>query len=659
MAYIITAFEFKSELLAIVVYSFLVVRINYINRVISMDNETLIRIKEKLKSLPMSPGVYLMKNSDGKIIYVGKSKALKNRVSSYFVNSKSHNVKTKKMVSNVYDFDYMVTDSEVEALILECNLIKKYMPKYNILLKDDKQYPYIKITSKEEYPRIFITRKLVKDGSKYFGPYMSASNTKETLEVIKKLFKIRSCNKVLPRDIGKDRPCLYYHIGQCSAPCANKISKEEYSEMFSQIASVLNGNYSVLTDALTEKMYTASENLEFEKAAGYRDRINHLKALDEKQKIISSNKDNRDIIGLYKDANDACVQVFYMRGGKMLGSEHHIFENCDDSDSELILSFVKQFYFNSTNLPKEILIPVEIEDKSEIEQWLSERKGSKVSLIIPKRGDKANSVAMVSRNAEETLKIHKFKRDKEQTDRNEILSSLMKVLNLKNVPHRIESYDISNISGSGSIGVCVVYNNAKPLKSAYRKFNIKTVEGANDYESTREVIFRRICEAYKEDDLIKEGKLDRSKAKFLPLPDLILLDGGKGHVNFIRELFDTMGEDIPVYGLVKDDKHRTRALTDSDSEFVIDNDSELFKFLTRLQDEVHRFAITAFRKKHEKSNVHSELDDIPGIGPKKRNRLLMYFTSVNRIKTATYEELCTAVDKRAARSVYNYFHDEK
>lgn len=624
-----------------------------------MDNETLLRIKEKLKTLPVAPGVYLMKNKDGEIIYVGKSKALKNRVSSYFVNSKSHNIKTKKMVSHVYDFEYMVTDSEVEALILECNLIKKHQPRYNILLKDDKQYPYIKITSKEEYPRIFMTRKLVKDGSKYFGPYMSSYNTKETLEVIKKLFGIRSCNKVLPRDIGKDRPCLYYHIGQCSAPCAGKISKEEYSEMFNQISSVLSGNYSMLTDALTEKMYKASENLEYERAAGYRDKINHLKALDERQKIISSNKDNRDIIGIFADDRDACVQVFFMRGGKMLGSERHVFEECDDSCEELISSFVKQFYFSSTNLPREILLPTDIDDREDIEEWLSEKAGRKVALLTPKRGDKAHSVRMVNRNAEESLKIHRFKRDKEQTDQNEILSSLKKILNLNVVPHRIESYDISNISGADSVGVCVVYNNARPLKSAYRKFNIKTVDGANDYESTREVIYRRINEAYKEEDLIADGKLDAARAKFLPLPDLILLDGGKGHVSFIRELFDTIGEKIPVYGLVKDDKHRTRALTDIDSEFAVDPDSELFKFLTALQDEVHRFAITAFRKKHEKTGVKSELENIPGVGPKKRSKLLFYFESVKRIKSATFEELCTAVDKATAANVYNYFHSDE
>lgn len=616
------------------------------------------RIKEKLKTLPMSPGVYLMKDKDGKIIYVGKSKVLKSRVSSYFINSKSHTVKTVKMVNQVNDFDYILTDSEVEALILECNLIKKYMPKYNILLKDDKQYPYIKITVKEEYPKIFVTRRLVKDGSKYFGPYMSAANTKETLDTIKRIFKIRTCNRVLPRDIGKDRPCLYYQIGQCSAPCAGKISQEEYSEMFNKISDVLSGNYSMLEKALTEKMYKASDNLEYEKAAGYRDRINNLRALDEKQKIISTNEDNRDIIGVYRENNDCCVQIFYMRGGKMLGSERYIFENSDDTLEELISGFIKQFYFTATNIPKEILIPVEIEDSDEIEKWLSEKSGHKIRVHMPKRGDKAHTIRMVNKNAEESLKVHKFKRDREQTNQNAVLKGLMELLKLKSTPFRIESYDISNISGSQSVGVCVVYNNAHPHKSSYRKFNIKTVEGANDYESTREVIFRRISKAYEEEDAIKSGTLQEDKAKFLPLPDLILLDGGKGHVHVIKELFETMGEEIPVYGMVKDDKHKTRALTDENQEFYIDKDSELFKFLTGLQEEVHRFAITAFRKKHEKASVHSELDDIKGVGPAKRNKLLLSFSSIKKIKNATVGELSAVIDPQTAKNVYKYFHPE-
>ncbi len=624
--------------------------------VIAMTEEILNRIKEKLKTLPMSPGVYLMKDRDGNIIYVGKSKVLKSRVSSYFINSKSHTVKTVKMVDNVYDFDYMLTDSEVEALILECNLIKEYMPKYNILLKDDKQYPYIKITVKEPYPRIFMTRRLVKDGSKYFGPYMSASNTKETLEIIKKIFKIRTCNKILPRDIGKDRPCLYYHIGQCSAPCDGRISQREYSEMFNQISSVLSGNYSVLEKALTDKMYKASDRLEFEKAAGYRDSIAHLKALDERQKMISTHEENRDIIGVFCDGTDCCVQVFYMRGGKMLGSENYVFEGFDDTVQELISSFIKQFYFSATSIPKEILIPVEIEDSDEISKWLTEKNGHKIYVHMPKRGDKAHTVAMVNKNAEESLKLHKFKRDRDQTDQNTVLKELKELLGLDDVPFRIESYDISNISGAQSVGVCVVYNKAHPQKSAYRKFNIRTVEGVNDYESTREVIFRRITNAYKEMDAIKSGALNQEKAKFLPLPDLILLDGGKGHVSAIKELLETMGEEIPVYGMVKDDRHRTAELTDENEEFDIDKDSELFKFLTRVQEEVHRFAITAFRKKHESASLRSELDDIKGVGPIKRNKLLLSFSSINKIKSASLDELESAVDKRTAKNVYEYYH---
>ncbi len=621
-----------------------------------MTEETLNRIKEKLKTLPVSPGVYLMKNEQGAVIYVGKSKVLKNRVSSYFINSKSHNVKTLRLVENIFDFDYILTDSEVEALILECNLIKKYMPKYNILLKDDKQYPYIKITSSEPFPRIFLTRRLEKDGSKYFGPYMSSSNTKETLEIIKKIFKIRTCNKVLPRDIGKGRPCLYYHIGQCSAPCDGRISAEEYSEMFGKISSVLSGNYSILEEELTRKMYKASERLEFEKAASLRDSIAHLKALDEKQKIISTNEDNRDIIGFFSDGKDCCVQLFYMRGGKMLGSEKYVFENFEDEPSELVSSFLKQFYFSATSIPREILIPVEIEDCDDISKWLTEKCGHKINVHKPVRGSKARTVEMVNKNAEESLKIHKFKRDKEQTDRNAVLKELMELLQLGDVPFRIESYDISNISGAQSVGVCVVYDKAVPLKSAYRKFNIKTVEGADDYESTREVIFRRINRAYKEEDDIAAGKLEPDKAKFLPLPDLILLDGGKGHVSAVRELFDTMGEEIPVYGMVKDDNHRTRALTDIHEEFDIDRGGELFRFLTSIQEEVHRYAITTFRKKHVKAGLRSELDEISGVGPAKRNKLLLYFSSIDKIKSATVEELETAVDKRTARNVYDYYH---
>lgn len=614
-------------------------------------------LKEKLHNLPVCPGVYIMKNADGDIIYVGKSKLLKNRVSQYFQNSRSHTPKTRSMVAHIADFDYIITDTEVEALVLECNLIKKHRPKYNILLKDDKQYPYIRVTN-EEYPRIFMTRKIVKDGSKYFGPYMSAFMVKETLETLRKVFQVRSCSKILPRDIGKGRPCLYYHINQCSAPCAGNISKEEYQEIFRHISEVLEGDYNNIIRDLEQKMQEASEELAFERAARYRDKIESIKILGEKQKITSTEENNRDIIGCFQEESDICVQLFFMRGGKVVGSEHHVFERSENTPAEVMEEFVKQYYFTATNVPKEILLSEHIEDLENVEQWLTQKAKTRIHLLIPQRGEKAKITKMVIKNAEESLRQYKFKRDKENTEHNEILSALQKTLMLNKPPFRIESYDISNISGAQSVGACVVYKNAKPYKSAYRRFTIKTVEGANDYESMREIIFRRINRAYQEEDEIAKGKLTEDKAKFLPLPDLILLDGGRGHVAAIRTLFDTMGEEIPVFGMVKDDNHRTRGLTDTDSEFAVDPDSQLFRFLTRLQDEVHRFAITAYRKKHEDANVHSELENIKGIGASKRNKLLTHFINMKRIREATVEELSQVIGNAAAINVYRYFHKE-
>lgn len=611
-------------------------------------------LKEKLRNLPLCPGVYIMKDENGKVIYVGKSKLLKNRVSQYFQNSKSHTPKTVAMVSHIKDFDYIITDTEVEALALECNLIKKYRPKYNILLKDDKQYPYIKITENEDFPRIFVTRRIVKDGGKYFGPYMFSGGIKDSIETIKKVFKLRSCNKVFPRDFGT-RPCLYHYIDRCSAPCAGKISKEEYRESLPHISEVLNGNYDAIIKQLEEKMFEASENLEFEKAARYRDKINNIKTLGEKQKITSTNYENRDVIGMFRENDDLCIQNFYIRDGKVVGSEYFVFENSQDSDEEALEAFVKQFYFAATNLPREILLSSEIQDAENIAKWLSERAGHSVKINVPKRGEKAKLIKMLNNNAAETLRRHKFKRDKMNNEHNEILNGLMKLLNLPNPPFRIESYDISNISGAQSIGAMVVYKNAKPSVKDYRRFNIKTVEGANDYESMREVIFRRISHMYDEEDAVKNGTLEAEKAKFIERPDLILLDGGKGHISTIKELFDTMGEDIPVFGLVKDDKHRTRALISEDEEFEIEADSELFKFLTRMQDEVHRYAITTYRKKHQKSMVSSELENIKGVGTATKNKLMLYFGSIDKIKNATVDELSEAVSRNVAENIVEYF----
>ena len=616
-----------------------------------MDN-----IKNKLKNLPMSPGVYLMKNSDGKVIYVGKSKLLKSRVSQYFINSKSHSSKTIAMVSNVADFDYIMTDTETEALALECNLIKKYRPKYNILLKDDKHYPYIKITTQEEYPQISMTRRISRDGAKYFGPYMSGIMVKDAIDTIRKIFKIRSCAKSLPRDIGRGRPCLYYQIGQCSAPCSEKITQEEYRESFDQIADILEGRYESIIIKLKEEMYKASQNLEFEKAGRYRDKIESIKILGDKQRIMLTKNDNRDIIGIFKNEAESCIRIFYMRDGKIQGSEYFILDTDEATDSELICEFVKQYYHTATNIPKEILISVSIEDGGSIEEWLSNRVGHKIEILVPKRGEKAKLVKFATTNAEETLKQHIFKRNREMIEQNTVLKELSDILNLNTIPFRIESYDISNISGANSIGVCVVYKNAKASRGDYRKFNIKTVDGADDYESMREVIARRINKGYEEIDAIENGTLSEDKAKFLPFPDLILLDGGRGHVSAIKLLMETLGEDIPIFGLVKDDKHRTRDLTDENKEYGIKRDSGLFRFLYDIQEEVHRFAITSFRKKYENSAVYSELESINGIGEVKRKKLLNTFLSIDRIKTANIEELSSVIDKRSARNVYDYFH---
>lgn len=616
------------------------------------------QIKKKLKNLPYSPGVYIMKNADEKIIYVGKSKVLKNRVSQYFQNTASHTPKTCAMVSHVNDFDYILTDTESEALALECTLIKKYRPRYNILLKDDKQYPYIKITMEEDFPRIMMTRRVTKDGALYFGPFMSGFAVRDTLEVLKKVFKIRSCKKNLPRDIGRTRPCLLYHIGECSAPCDGKVSKEEYREAFDKISSVLRGNSKEIISELEGKMYAASERMEYECAASYRDKIQNIKALGEKQKVSSAKGDSRDVLGVFALGNEACIQVFYIREGKLFGTEHFVFENNESTKEELTEGFIKQFYGSASYIPSEIVILTEIPEMGGVEGWLSSVCGHKVCLTVPKKGEKKKTLELACKNAEESYKIYKFKRDKEGADKNLILSQLKALLSLDTPPYRIESYDISNISGASSIGAQIVYVNAAPSRKNYRKYNIKTVEGADDYASMTEVIMRRFSESYKEEEKIALGELKKDKAKFLPRPDLILLDGGKGHISVIRELLADFNEDIPVFGLVKNDKHKMRAVTDGKTEIPIEGEL-LFNFLTGISEEVHRFAITTFRKKHEKGASKSVLENIPGIGPEKRRTLLKFFTGLEKIKKADVSELCRVIDKRSAQNVYDYFHGEK
>ncbi len=614
-------------------------------------------LRKKLSSLPMCPGVYLMKDNNGSIIYVGKSKVLKNRVSQYFVNLSSHSPKTRAMVERIKDFEYIITDTEAEALALECNLIKQHRPKYNILLKDDKQYPYIKITANEAFPRIFMTRQVKKDGGAYFGPYTSSNNIRETIEELRKNFKIRSCRKPLNKNT--DRPCLYYQIGQCSAPCAGKISKEDYKASVEEMIEVLNGRYNFIIEKLKKKMEEASLNLEYEKAAIYRDRIQAITVLGENQKVSSTSKNHMDVIGVYKEGNNYCIQVFYYRDGKTVKSEYFTFENEKSDIFDVAESFVKQFYFTATKIPSEVVISTDFEDKDAISQWISKLAGHKVTFTVPKRGKKLEIVNMVIKNAKESLYKHQLMKNKSIEKQNRILSQLSEVLELSKTPFRIESYDISNILGVSSVGVQVVYSNAVPKKSAYRKYNIKSVEGADDYDSTREVIFRRINEAYQEEDRIKSGEMDASKSKFLPLPDLILLDGGKGHVAAVKMLLDTMGESIPVFGLVKDKSHRTRGLTDEHTEIPIDKKSDLFKFLAGMQDEVHRFAITAHRKKHIKSTVKSELENISGVGPATRKILLNHFGNIKAIKKADLSELRGVVSESTAKKIYEYFNNEE
>lgn len=612
--------------------------------------------KDKIKNLPQCPGVYLMKDINGNIIYVGKSRSLKNRVSQYFQSAKNHSQKTVAMVSNIDDFEYIVTDTEEEALALECNLIKKYTPKYNILLKDDKQYPYIKITTNEDFPRIFITRKVLKDKAEYFGPYVNSYSIKSAVDTIKKVFMVRSCNLKLPEDIGKKRPCLYYYLKQCSAPCSGKINKDEYRETFSKISDVLKGNLKEINKTLKENMDDAAENLNFEKAAVIRDKISALNELSKEQKITKTSSENKDVIGIYSENNEFCVQLFYIRAGKVVGSEYFTFKNDYESENDVVYGFVKQFYFTQTNIPKEIILPFLYDDIEIIEDWISNICGHTVKFIAPKRGEKLSLLKMVNKNAKESFKREKFIKNKDLTYQNNILKECMEFFNLHSVPHRIECYDISNISGLYSVGGQVVYVNALPLKKAYRIYNIKNLNTPNDYESMKQVIFRRFNEFYNETDKLKEGLISTDKLKFSPLPDLILLDGGIGHVTAVKDVLDGLGEEIPVFGLIKDDKHKTSAVTDGKSIFNLDKRTEIYSFLFNIQEEVHRFAITKYRKKHTKSTIESELEKIKGIGPKKRAALLTYFKSINKIKSASLEKLELVVDKNTAQSIFTYFN---
>ncbi|CAJ1611200.1 UvrABC system protein C [Clostridium perfringens] len=614
--------------------------------------------QHQLKILPDKPGVYIMKNSLGEVIYVGKAKVLKNRVRQYFQNSKNHSEKVRAMVKNIAEFEYIVTDSEMEALILECNLIKKYSPRYNIALKDDKFYPFIKITTNEDFPRVYVTRNFAKDGNRYFGPYTNGTAVYEVMGLIKKLFPLRTCKKAIVEGGEPTRACLNYHINLCKAPCAGYISKAQYWEMIDEIINILNGTDTSIIKNLKLEMEKAAEELEFEKAAKIRDRILAIELISEKQKMFTVKEGDEDFIDLYTDEKDGCAQVFFVREGKVTGREHFMIENIsDDPVKEVISSFIASFYGGTAQIPKTIYVPEEIEDQELIEKFLTEKRGSKVWIKVPKKGDKKNLLDMVRNNAKIMLDQFKEKMVEEKELNKSALTELADVLGLDSLPARIEAYDISNIQGVDSVGTMVVFENGKAKNSDYRRFKIKSVKGSNDYESMREILSRRFSHGLEEVNKIKERNLEYSKGKFCIFPDLIMMDGGKGQVNIAIEVLKDFGIEIPVCGLVKDHKHRTRGIIFNNEEILIRRGSGLMNLITRVQDEVHRYAITYHRSLRDKRTLHSILEDIPRIGEKRRRNLLMKFGSIDNIKKASMEELLDTpgIDRKAAESIKQYF----
>ena len=615
-------------------------------------------IQEELKKLPDKPGVYIMHDKNDTIIYVGKAIILKNRVRSYFRESANHSPKIAKMVSLVERFEYIVTDSELEALVLENNLIKEHRPKYNTMLKDDKTYPYIKVTVSDVYPRILFSREMKKDKSKYFGPYTSAAAVKDTIELINKLYKLRTCNRKLPKDAGKERPCLNYHIHQCKAPCQNFVTPEEYKKQVEEALEFLNGNYGKILKDLQQKMETASENLEFEEAASYRDLINSVKQVAQKQKITDSEGEDRDVIALAKDEQDAVVQVFFVRSGRLIGREHFYMTNVsEDAERQILTSFVKQFYAGTPFIPKELLIQEELEEEEIITEWLSKKRGSKVKLRFPKKGTKERLVDLAARNAQMVLSQDKERIKREEGRTIGAVKEIAELLGLEKIV-RMEAFDISNISGFENVGSMVVYEKGKPKKSDYRKFKIKSVSGPDDYGCMKEVLTRRFIHGMEESKELKEKNIEEQFGSFTRFPDLLLMDGGKGQVNIALQVLEELKLNIPVCGMVKDDNHRTRGLYYNNEEIPIDKHSEGFKLITRVQDEAHRFAIEYHRSLRSKEQVHSVLDDIPGIGAARRKALMKAFMNLGDIKEASVEELAGIpnIPYNVAEEIYSFFH---
>lgn len=608
-------------------------------------------IQEELKKLPGKPGVYLMHDEKDEIIYVGKAISLKNRVRQYFQSSRNKGPKIEQMVTKIARFEYIITDSELEALVLECNLIKEHRPKYNTMLMDDKTYPYIKVTVKEAYPRVLFARQMKKDKAKYFGPYTSAGAVKDTIELIRKIYKLRTCNRNLPKDTGKERPCLNYHIKQCDAPCQGYISEEAYGEKVKKVLEFLNGNFDPVLKELEEKMLEASENLEFEQAIEYRELLNSVKQIAQKQKISNSDGEDKDIIAMALDGEDAVVQVFFVREGRLIGRDHFYLRIAPkDRPAEILSSFVKQFYAGTPFIPKELMLQTEIEDAEVISQWLSQRKGQKVYVRVPKMGQKEKLVELAAKNAHLVLS-----QDKEKIKREEgrTIGAAKEIANWLDLTHilRIEAFDISNISGFENVGSMVVYERGKPKRSDYRKFKIRGVQGPDDYACMEEVLKRRFT----------HGMQDQKKEEvggFAKFPDLIMMDGGKGQVNVALRVLEELRLNIPVCGMVKDDKHRTRGLYYENREIPIDRSSEGFRLITRIQDEAHRFAIEYHRSLRTKDQVHSILDDIEGIGPARRKALMKAFQSIENLKAASTEQLAEvpSMNRGAAEKVYQFFH---
>ncbi len=609
-------------------------------------------IQEELKKLPGKPGVYLMHDEKDAIIYVGKAISLKNRVRQYFQSSRNKGAKIEQMVTHISRFEYIVTDSELEALVLECNLIKEHRPKYNTMLMDDKSYPFIKVTVNEPFPRVMLARQMKKDKAKYFGPYTSAGAVKDTIELIRKLYHIRSCNRSLPKDIGKERPCLNYHIHQCQAPCQGYISQEEYRKSIDEVVRFLNGHYDLVLKELEEKMMAASDSLEFEKAIEYRELLTSVQKVAQKQKITDTAGDDRDIIAMASEGEDAVVQVFFIRSGRLIGRDHFYLKSAEnDTEGGILSSFIKQFYAGTPYIPAELMLPEEIEDQDIIEEWLTARRERRVHLRIPKKGTKEKLVELAQKNAQMVLKNDRERLKREEGRTIGAVKELEKILGLKGII-RMEAYDISNTNGFDSVGSMIVYEHGKPKRNDYRKFKIKTVQGPDDYASMNEVLTRRFGHG------LREQQEESETGGFQIFPDLIMMDGGRGQVNIALEVLEKLHLHIPVCGMVKDDNHRTRGLYFNNTELPIDRNSECFRLITRIQDEAHRFAITFHRQLRSKGQVHSVLDDIPGVGPARRKDLMRCFENIDAIRNATVEELkeLPSMNEKSAQEVYKFFH---